>query len=159
MSINNCLKYDRATTRLEGMVSDAPWEGGTWESRGKVATQIGGLDFECNFDDCGKCAGAKNCNGMWHESDYGCCNDCAFHTGYLDKLPPEAVAPLLELYDPLLGWWTLGGCSIPQKWRSKTCLMYTCNSAKKDTIGQAEKLFEELSMGSPCGDTLESVEA
>ncbi len=123
-----CNGHDYIATRLKGAVSDTPQRGGTWETREKSITQIGGLDFGCNFDGHGKCTGAKACDSMWHESERGCCNDCAFYVGYLNRIPPEAVTPLMELFDPVLGYWTPSGCSIPLKWRSYTCLAYACKA-------------------------------
>ena len=128
MNINGCLKYDRATTRLEAMVSDTPKEGGTWLERESVATQIGGMDFGCDFDDCGDCAGQRDIDGDWVGKKRGCCTDCAFYVGYIQTIPLEALEPLIDLFDPKVGYWTPGGCSIPQKWRSYTCLTYDCKS-------------------------------
>ncbi len=132
------------TTQLRGMVSDTAPLGGSWAIREDVATRIGGMDFGCDFNDCGECAGQHNSSGCNYHREAGCCTDCAAYIGYLKKIPPEALAPLVALYNPHLGYWTPGGCSIPQKWRSNTCLTYHCMPVGNKTSVKAKRMLRCL---------------
>ena len=116
-----------AIYRLNNSVSDTPYEGGTWESREKTVNGVlGVVDFECNFDDCGKCAAYRADEEKTGNWDRACCSSCARFVGYLDRIPKEALDPLIEGFDPEVGFWTPKGCSIPPKWRSKICLAHSC---------------------------------
>ena len=141
MSIQDCEGKECLTTRLRGMVCGAPRNGGSWESRAEVATRIGGMDFGCDFDDCGKCVAQRN---KTETSSRACCGLCAKTIGWLDELPEGAVTPLVELYNPKVGFWTPRGCSIPPKWRADICFTWVCKEIGTETAETAKTMLQNL---------------
>lgn len=88
------------------------------------------IDFNkvCQFDRLGRCNGYKI--GRPRKTQMCCCHNCSGSLGYLEQVPKniEVLRLLAKSFDEKTGFWRKGGCALPRKYRSKTCLVYTCFS-------------------------------
>jgi len=105
----------------------------SWEDYAVWAEKSREYDFGCGFDCNGKCADARvESYPAWpHTDGRACCQDCARNHGYLVYIAPEALETVKALYDDNTGFWRPGGCTLPAKYRSITCLEYSCSAAER----------------------------
>lgn len=90
----------------------------------------------CDFDEFGNCAtirnkhnrhlGAKEDGKRYHyiHPGVGCCGMCAIRKGYLFEKWDEKIYG--KYFMPVVGFWRIGGCILPRKLRSVTCIGFKC---------------------------------
>jgi hypothetical protein len=90
------------------------------------------IDFECNFNSDGVCAGKPNSFGIYISLTrvMCCCQGCMNTSGYFHD---RVLATRRELvyytnrWDPYLGFWREGkGCILDRGRRSITCVYHNC---------------------------------
>lgn len=109
-------------------VSDEAPGGVSWEDYEAWAEKSCEFDFGCGFN-CDGCVAMRSGNSA---AKHGCCVNCAGMHGYLCNVKREALPTVKALYDENAGFLTPTGCALPVKWRSLTCLHYSCDIAKRN---------------------------
>jgi hypothetical protein len=108
------------------------------------------IDFNCQFEN-GLCIRERKGRGIY-ESVRGpnpqcCCEHCASCIGHLEYISSVKIAKeIYELYDKDVGFWSENGCKLPRKWRSITCLTYSCGVPRK-SFKSYKDLWEILHEG------------
>jgi hypothetical protein len=106
--------------------------GDDWGQREAMADQTASIDYGCDFRD-GQCKAQRSTKAQqdiesWCCGPMGCCIRCASAVGYLDALPAYALKAVARLWSTKTGFWRKSkGCVLPRKWRSHTCLGFTCS--------------------------------
>ena len=73
----------------------------------------------------------------------GCCTQCAAHLGYLfyHQVTKAQKATYKRLFDEEDGFWRAdGGCCLPRKFRSTTCLEFHCNNRRPFTLAWCDQI-------------------
>jgi hypothetical protein len=121
-----CICCDCHVDWFDYKVSDTAPGGASWEDYEAWAEESRQYDFGCDFD-CNGCVAQRDND---NRSERGCCDYCAYNHGYLDHIKREALPTVKALYSDKTGFWTPTGCALPAKWRSITCLEYSCGTAR-----------------------------
>jgi hypothetical protein len=161
MAGNSCKACRADCIKIRAYAEPAP--GYSWDDWAEIADLAGEIDFGCGFDCDGKCNGMRNHACSW-DTEKACCAGCADNTGYLSRVPIEAVAAIEALFDDDDGFWRPDGCALPQAWRSRICIGYYCgdpgeadpnawnawrdliNGRGENSVGQVRALLRDAGM-------------
>lgn len=101
-----------------------------WRIYAIRARKFEDIDFGCNFQPDGSCAGR-----FQGQNRQCCCKNCGMDYGYLRKIMPGTEQFYIKRFDPKLGFWRQGkGCILPRAFRSGTCLRHYCYHILTDEI-------------------------
>lgn len=91
------------------------------------------VNYDCKFIN-GICKKNRSDDKFTYDQDdeeslkMCCCLSCAHSIGYTQHVVSnEMYTTLKKLYNEETGFWTDGGCSLPRKYRSTTCLIHSCS--------------------------------
>lgn len=89
------------------------------------------VNYDCDFVD-GVCKSNRLNSKFTEEPDdikMCCCIHCRHSIGYTRQvISPQMYDTIKTLYNEETGFWTENGCSLPRKYRSETCLTYSCSN-------------------------------
>lgn len=93
----------------------------SWEEWREVAQKTSDINYGCS-----------NCKNRTFDKR-ACCKSCAINLGYHSAVEiGEHRDMLIDYFDPINGYWRENvGCIIPRKYRSPTCLAYSCDNMNK----------------------------
>lgn len=93
-----------------------------------LAKMTKNMDYGCNFNSKGKCAGALRYPSR--KKKMCCCEGCQSNVGYFSRIPEHWLSFYAEHWNPGYGFWGKNGCQLPREYRSGICLSHVCTSAK-----------------------------
>ncbi len=140
LACSTLYRYHNRAELFTQMISDSqgPYTWSEWEA---IATQVSTLDFGCRFDSDGGCSKRTSFDKR------ACCSQCAHMVGYLKTLPAEAVAVCVAKFNPINGFWTPHGCTLPWKYRSSTCLSYRCSAVREGKGTSWLSFYKAIGLG------------
>ena len=105
-----------------------------WKEWYKRIQTLSNFNYGCEFVE-GQCKQVREWKG-WGSSGHlqremGCCRGCVREHGYLDSILPGEAEWYAKRFQPKVGFWRQeGGCVLPRRTRSYTCLMYSCGDCQ-----------------------------
>lgn len=114
-------------------ISNKSYGGLAWSEWYRLAKMTEKIYYGCDFNK-GKCAKLRiDLETNPNASEMCCCNQCADNLGYLGYVQNNAkvIKEISSLFKSEVGFWRKdSGCSLPRKYRSPTCLGFTCKVCK-----------------------------
>lgn len=87
----------------------------------------------CRIDEYGLCKTVRREPNLYGFIKPGvcCCGNCWSAGGYLSNILPQHKEFIFKNFLPIVGFWRLGGCVLPRRMRSTTCVGYYCGGGSE----------------------------